>query len=333
VSGTAASRKKPSRAPKDAPVADAAPLLRLLEQMHLVREFEEKIAELARRGIFRGSIHFSTGEEATAVGSCAALEEHDYILPTHRGHGQQLAKGCDPGRLMAEIIGRESGLCKGRGGTLHIFDRAHNILGAQAILGAQFPIAVGVGLAIKLKEMAATTVLCFSGDGTTNEGTFYESMSAAALWKLPIVFVCVNNVYGMGTKYEQTCLTPIVEKGRALKLPSTAVDGNDVRAVLAAMQEVVAAVKSGEGPALVELLTYRVAGHSVNDHHVYRTQEEVDDWRKQDPIHRLAGELLRAGVSRPRVEAAEQAAAATVAAAESFALGSSFPQWDPAEER
>ena len=129
--------------------------------MLLIRRFEGRIAEFARKGIFRGSIHFCTGEEATAVGSCLALEAHDYILPTHRGHGQELAKGCDPARLMAEIIGKATGLCQGRGGTLHIFDKEHNILGAQAILGAQFPIAIGVGMAIKLKGLAETTVLCF----------------------------------------------------------------------------------------------------------------------------------------------------------------------------
>ena len=223
-------RTKTERTDGTAPAGlDSSLLLLLLERMLLIRQFEGKIAEFARKGIFKGSIHFSTGEEATAVGACSALEAQDYILPTHRGHGQELAKGCDPARLMAEIIGRESGLCKGRGGTLHIFDREHNILGAQAILGAQFPIAVGVGLAIKLKAMPDTTVLCFTGDGTTNEGTFYEGMSAAALWKLPVIFVCVNNVYGMGMKYDETCRTSITEKGIALKLPSVAVDGNDVQ--------------------------------------------------------------------------------------------------------
>jgi acetoin:2,6-dichlorophenolindophenol oxidoreductase subunit alpha len=308
-------------------------LLLFLERMLLIRQFEGKIAEFARKGIFRGSIHFSTGEEATAVGSCGAIEAHDYILPTHRGHGQELAKGCDPARLMAEIIGKESGLCKGRGGTLHIFDREHNILGAQAILGAQFPIAVGVGMAIKLKSLPGTTVLCFTGDGTTNEGTFYEAMSAAALWRLPVIFVCVNNVYGMGMKYDDTCRTPIVEKGSALKIPSVTVDGNDVQAVYRAMKDVVGTVKREGTPALVELCTYRVAGHSVNDHHVYRAQEEVEEWKKQDPIERLIAELGARGVSPAEIESTGQRAARTVAAAEKFALESPYPQWDDGAAR
>jgi acetoin:2,6-dichlorophenolindophenol oxidoreductase subunit alpha len=321
---------------KDGPAPaglDSSLLLLFLEKMLLIRQFEAKIAEFARKRIFRGSIHFSTGEEATAVGACGAVEAHDYILPTHRGHGQELAKGCDPARLMAEIIGRESGLCKGRGGTLHIFDREHNILGAQAILGAQFPIAVGVGLAIKLKSLAETTVLCFTGDGTTNEGTFYEAMSAVALWRLPVIFVCVNNVYGMGMKYDDTCRTPIVEKGAALKLPSVTVDGNDVQAVYRAMKDVVGTVKREGSPALVELCTYRIAGHSVNDHHVYRAQEEVDQWKAQDPIERLRAELLARGVTPEEIDAAGQKAACAVAAAERFALESPYPQWADGDAR
>jgi len=306
---------------------DTSRLLLFLEKMLLIRRFEGKIAEFARKGIFRGSIHFSTGEEATAVGSCLALEAHDYILPTHRGHGQQLAKGCDPGRLMAEIIGREGGFCKGRGGTLHIFDREHNVLGAQAILGAQFPIAVGVGLAIKLKSLENTVVLCFFGEGTTNQGTFYEGMSASALWRLPVVFVCVNNVYGMGTKYEQTCLTSVVEKGTALKLPSTSVDGNDVQAVYRAMSETVRNAKREGAPALVELRTYRLAGHSVNDHHDYRSRAEVESFERQDPIVRLTAHLAGRGVSGEQIARVEERVEGELAAAERFALDSPFPQW------
>jgi acetoin:2,6-dichlorophenolindophenol oxidoreductase subunit alpha len=321
---------KQPRGPASADLENSQ-LLLFLEKMLLIRRFEEKIAEFARKGIFRGSIHFSTGEEATAVGSCLAVETHDYILPTHRGHGQELAKGCDAARLMAEIIGREGGLCKGRAGTLHIFDREHNILGAQAILGAQFPIAVGVGMAIKLKRLADTAVLCFAGDGTTNEGTFYEAMSAAALWKIPVLFVVINNVYGMGLKYEESCLTPVAEKGSALKLPSVTVDGNDVQSVYRTMKEVVRSVKREGAPALVELRTYRVAGHSVNDHHVYRTEEEVDLWKRKDPIDRLTAELLDRDVGSEEIDCVRQKVSAAVAAAETFALESPFPQWDESQ--
>ncbi len=314
--------------PPGAGQADTELLMLFLEKMLLIRHFELKIAEFARKGIFRGSIHFSTGEEATAVGSCLAVEAHDYILPTHRGHGQELAKGCDPARLMAEIIGKSTGLCQGRGGTLHIFDKEHNILGAQAILGAQFPIAVGVGLAIKLKGLSETTVLCFSGDGTTNTGTFYEALSAASLWNLPIIFVCVNNVYGMGTKYEDTCGTEIVDKGKAFRLLSVALDGNDVEKVYLTMKDIVLRVKQESVPALVELRTYRLSGHSVNDRHVYRTEEEVESWKKKDPLDRLTRKLLRRKVSLEEIESVRQRALAVVAEAEKFALDSAYPEWD-----
>ncbi len=303
-------------------------LMLFLEKMLLIRNFEGKVAEFARKGIFRGSIHFSTGEEATAVGSCLAVDAHDYILPTHRGHGQELAKGCDPGRLMAEIIGKRTGLCQGRGGTLHIFDREHNILGAQAILGAQFPIAIGVGLAIKLKGLVDTTVLCFTGDGTTNTGNFYETLSAASLWELPVVFVCVNNMYGMGTKYEDTCRTAIHEKGKAFKLLSVVLDGNDVENVYLEMKGIVQKVKRERIPALVELRTYRISGHSVNDRHVYRTEEEIQQWKMKDPIDRLTKELIRRKVSLEEIDAVKGRVTATVAGAEKFALESPYPEWD-----
>ncbi len=303
-------------------------LLLMLEKMLLIRYFEERIADFARKGIFRGSIHFSTGEEATAVGSCLAIEAHDYILPTHRGHGQELAKECDPARLMAEILGKRSGLCQGRGGTLHIFDKEHNILGSQGILGAQFPIAIGVGLAIKLKGLADTTVLCFAGDGTTNTGNFYEALSIASLWELPIVFVCVNNVYGMGTKYEETCRLEIVDKGKAFQLLSVALDGNEVQKVYRGMKDAVRRVKRERRPALVELRTYRLSGHSVNDRHVYRTDAEVELWRKNDPIAQATAELQRRKVSLEEIESVRRRALSIVAEAEQFALNSPYPEGD-----
>jgi TPP-dependent pyruvate/acetoin dehydrogenase alpha subunit len=307
-------------------------LMLFLEKMLLIRQFESKVAEFARKGIFRGSIHFSTGEEATAVGSCLAVEAHDYILPTHRGHGQELAKGCDPSRLMAEIIGKRTGLCQGRGGTLHIIDREHNILGAQAILGAQFPIAIGVGLAIKRKGLAETTVLCFTGDGTTNTRNFYEALGAASHWKLPVIFVCVNNVYAMGTKYEETCSTEIVDKGRAFNLLCAALDGNDVEKVYLQMREIVRKVKQESTPALVELRTYRISGHSVNDRHSYRTEEEIEAWRKKDPVDRLTNALIRRKASLEEIESVRQRVIATVATAEKFALESPYPEWDESVE-
>ncbi len=311
--------------------ADVDLLVTVLERMLLIRNFENKIAEFVKKGIFRGSVHFSVGEEATAVGTCLALEPYDYILPTHRGHGQELAKGSDPKRLMAEVIGRETGLCGGRAGTLHVFDRENNILGAQAILGAQFPIAVGVGLAIKLKDLRNTAVVCFTGDSTTNTGNFYEALGMAALWELPVVFACINNVYGMGTRYEETCRTEIHQKGAIFQIRSALVDGNDVEAVYRAMKGIVGWVKEERKPALVELRTYRIMGHSANDHHTYRSAEEIEAWKERDPIRRLAEKLIRSGVSPAEIESVERRARQAILEAERFALESRYPEFDGAE--
>jgi acetoin:2,6-dichlorophenolindophenol oxidoreductase subunit alpha len=303
-------------------------LLVFLEKMLLIRSFEYKLYELAKKGIVRGSVHFCIGEEAAAVGTCMAIDSNDYIMPTHRGHGQELVTGSDPGRLLAEIIGKETGLCKGRSGTMHIFDKKHNNLGAQGILGAQFPIAVGVGLAIKLKDLKNTVVVCFFGDGTTNLGNFYEGLNIAALWSLPIIFVCNNNVYGMGTRYDETCKTEIYKKAEMFDIYSTYADGNNVEEVYYKMKDIVSIVKKDLRPAFFELRTYRIWGHSAFDNRPYRTKEEIESWQNRDPIDALEKKLSPGSIDPKEIDSIKEKVKGVILAAEKFALESSYPEYD-----
>jgi len=300
-------------------------LLKFLEKMLLIRKFEYKLVDLAERGIVRGSIHLCIGEEATAVGPCMAINDEDYIFPNHRGHGQELAKGSDPNRLMAEMIGKENGVCKGRVGSMHIFDRDKNILGTQGVLGATISMTIGVGLAIKLKEMSDRVVLCFFGDGTTNTGVFYEALNFASLWELPVIFVVVNNMYGMGTRYDQTCKIDIYKKAELFNIHSLILDGNDVEKIYKEMTKLVKEAKKESKPALVELRTYRFIGHSVFDKKPYRPKEEVEKWKKLDPINRLEQKLLSSGVTFENIENIKLKTEDVVNNAEKFALESNYP--------
>jgi TPP-dependent pyruvate/acetoin dehydrogenase alpha subunit len=308
-------------------MAGSALLLSFYEKMLLARSFEYKLFELAKKGTIRGSVHFCIGEEAAAVGTCLAIGQQDYIMPTHRGHGQELAKGTDPGRLLAEIAGRATGLSGGRGGTMHIYDRQVNNIGSQGILGAQFPISVGVALAIKLQRMEETAVLCYFGDGTSNLGNFYEVLNIAALWSLPVVFVCVNNGWGMGTRYEEACTAGICGKAALFGMLAVSVDGNDVEQVYERTREIVGTVKKEMKPALIELRTYRIMGHSAFDSRPYRTAAEVDEWKKKDPIERCARRCAEEGVAPAAMAAVGQKVAAVIAEAEKFAIESAFPAY------
>jgi acetoin:2,6-dichlorophenolindophenol oxidoreductase subunit alpha len=308
-------------------------LLSFLEKMILIRKFEFKLIELAERGIVRGSIHLCIGEEATAVGSCMAINNEDYILPTHRGHGQELAKGSDPNRLMAEILGKETGICKGRVGSMHIFDKDRNILGAQGVLGANISIAIGVGLAIKLKEIPERLVLCFFGDGTTNTGVFYEALNFAALWELPVIFIIINNQYAMGTSYDRACKVDIYKKGELFNIHSIYLDGNDVEKVYSEMEKTVKMVKKESKPALVELKTYRWMGHSAFDKRPYRPKEEIEKWKKMDPISRLEQKLLNNGINTVRIEQIKTKIDYIVNKAEELALESAYPVFDNSMEQ
>ncbi len=301
-------------------------LKEFLEKMILVRGFEYKIIDLARTGKIYGSVHLCVGEEATAVGSCLALEKDDYILPTHRGHGQSLAKGSDINTMLAEIAGKEDGLCKGRVGSMHFFDKDNNNLGCQGILGAQFPIAIGVGLSIKLRKENKIAV-CFFGDGTSNQGTFYEGLNFADIWDLPILYVCVNNLYGMGTHYATTCNVAVHEKAKIFNMKTAVVDGNDVVAVYEKTKELVDHVRKNKRPALIQLDTYRWMGHSALDSRPYRPKEEIEEWKKKDPIKRFKEYLLSQKFTQEDLDEIEKKANKKLDDAHAFTNNSKLPEF------
>jgi pyruvate dehydrogenase E1 component alpha subunit len=278
----------------------------------------------------RGSVHLYTGEEAVAASVMALLSVDDYITSTHRGHGHGIAKSNDLNRAMAELMGKETGFCKGRGGSMHIADLAKGHLGANAIVGGGLPIAVGGALAAKMKGTDRVCV-AFFGDGASNQGTFHESLNLASVWKLPIVFVCENNGFGISVPVRQSTSVPDISvRAAGYGMPGASVDGNDVLAVIAAARTAIDRARRKEGPSLIECKTYRWRGHWTGDPEVYRSREEVADWMaNKDPIKRLRGYLIERGmVSETELEAIAAGAEAEVARAIEFALAS--PEPDPA---
>ena len=263
-----------------------------LKKMYLIRKFEEGAEDSYMRGLIHGTMHLSIGQEASAVGSCMSLSDEDKITSTHRGHGHCVAKGADLSRMFAEFFGKESGYCKGRGGSMHIADPSKGNLGANGIVGGGLPIAVGAALSAKRLGTGAVTV-CFFGDGANNEGAFHEALNMASVWKLPVVFVCENNKYGMSTSTERsTAVKNIAERAVAYAMPGVTVDGNDFSAVTEAVDAAVERARNGEGPSLVENVTYRWRGHSKSDRNRYRTKEEIADWQSRDPIVAMAKLLV-----------------------------------------
>jgi pyruvate dehydrogenase E1 component alpha subunit len=275
---------------------DRAHALALLRQMLLIRRFEEKAAQLYTVGKIRGFLHLYIGEEAVAVGAMQALTPEDGIVATYREHGQALARGIPAGSLMAEMYGKANGCSRGRGGSMHFFDVSRRFYGGHAIVGGGLPVAVGLALADKLRSRASVTA-CFFGDGAVAEGEFHESLNLAALWKLPVLFLCENNLYAMGTALARHQSQPdIRRKADAYGLPSEAVDGMDVLAVEEATRRAADRVRRGDGPFLLELRTYRFRAHSTADPELYRTKEEVAEWRRRDPILLFTARLQAAGI-------------------------------------
>jgi len=277
---------------------DAEMAKRLLHEMMLIRRFEEKAAENYALGKIGGFLHLSIGEEAVAVGVSAALRPDDYAISTYREHGHCLAKGADPKRAMAELFGRRDGLSKGKGGSMHLFDRSVNFLGGHAIVGAHLPLAAGVGFAIKYQG-GDQVVACYFGDGAVPEGEFHEALNLSSLWKLPVIYVCENNRYAMGTSLERALAeTEIYKLGQAYKIPSEPVDGMDVLAIREATARAVERARKDKTPALLEARTYRFRGHSMRDPAgaVYRTKEEVEREKLRDPIVLFRDRALGAGV-------------------------------------
>jgi pyruvate dehydrogenase E1 component alpha subunit len=326
-----------SRAAETAPVRpferpelaalDDATLRAALSKMHLIRKFEETAEASYMRGLIHGTMHLSIGQEASAVGSTLPLRRDDYILSTHRGHGHCIAKGADPARMFAEFFGKENGYCRGRGGSMHIADVEGGNLGANGIVAGGLPIAVGVGMSITMQKQDRVCMVFF-GDGATNEGAFHEALNMASIWKLPIVFVCENNKYGMSMDIARAMAVPnVADRASAYAMPGVAVDGNDLAAVVAAARPAVARARSGGGPTLVECKTYRLRGHSKSDRNLYRTKEEIETWRENDAIRRLEKELLAQDrFAEAELRAIEQAAQQTIDSALAFAKASPDPE-------
>jgi len=311
-----------------APSVDAALGRQLLTDMLLIRRFEEKAAEAYTLGKIGGFLHLYIGEEAVAVGATSALRPDDYAISAYREHGHCLAKGADPRRTMAELYGRRDGLSGGKGGSMHLFDKSVNFLGGHAIVGAHLPIAAGVGFAVKYQG-GDQVVVCYFGDGAVPEGEFHESMNLAALWKLPVIFLCENNRYAMGTSVERALAqTEIWKFGQTYGIPAERVDGMDVLAVREAVARAVTRARQQKTPSLLEADTYRYRGHSMRDPAgaVYRTKDEVEREKLRDPIVLFREKLLAAEVlSEADVRAIEKDVNDRVDEAVAFADASPEP--------
>lgn len=252
--------------------------------MSRIRKFEEAVEDLFGRGMVHGTMHLSIGQEASPTGVCMALNITDQITSTHRGHGHCIAKGANLTRMVAELLGKETGYCGGRGGSMHIADVETGNLGANGIVAGGIPIAIGAALASQMMSKG-TIVVSFFGDGAMNEGAFHEAANLAAIWKLPVILACENNKYGMSSSTEIAfAIDHLSERGLAYGIPGVTLDGNDVSAVYEATETAVKRARAGEGPTLLEFVTYRWKGHSRSDKNLYRTKEEIDEWKKKDPI-------------------------------------------------
>jgi pyruvate dehydrogenase E1 component subunit alpha len=304
--------------------------LALLRQMILIRRFEEKSAELYTRGKIRGFLHLYIGEEAVAVGAMQAFTPDDAIVATYREHGQALARGIPAGALMAEMYGKANGVSRGRGGSMHFFDVSRRFYGGHAIVGGGLPVAVGLALADRLQARQRVTA-CFFGDGAVAEGEFHESLNLAALWKLPVLFLCENNLYAMGTALARhQSQTDIRLKAQAYAMDADVVDGMDVLAVEAATRRAAEGVRRGDGPFLLELRTYRYRAHSTADPELYRAKDEVEQWKARDPIALFTARLRELGfVTDGDLAAIEASAAAAVD--DAVAVAEAGP-WEPVED-
>jgi pyruvate dehydrogenase E1 component alpha subunit len=298
---------------------DHAHVRHLLRQMIRIRHFEAKCVELYQAQKILGFLHLYDGEEAVSVGVMEALAPEDAVIATYREHGQALARGIGMDRLMAEMLGKEQGCCRGRGGSMHIFDRATRFYGGNAIVGGGLPLAVGVALADKMQGRNAVTA-CFFGDGAADEGEFHESMNLASLWRLPVLFVCENNLYAMGMALKRAeAETDLARKAAAYRMPGLAVDGMDVVAVESAARHAVAEIRGGGGPQFLEYRTYRFRAHSMFDAQLYRTKDEIEAWRKKGPILRFQGWLEANGmIHTEEVNRIEAEVDAEIAAAVAF---------------
>src|SRR4051794_24468552 len=297
-----------------------------LQTMMLIRRFEERAGEMYAKAKVGGFLHLAIGEEATIVGSTRALRDEDYLISTYRSHGHTLARGSDPNRVMAELFGRVDGLCNGRGGSMHIFDLANRFMGGYGVVGGNLPLAAGFALSSDYLGRAEGT-LCPFGDGASNQGTFGETMNLAALWHLPVVFMVTNNQFGMGTALERhSAVTDLMRKGEGFGVPGMRCDGMDIMDTFRVTSEALAIARDERRPVLVEAVTYRFRGHSMADPEEYRTKEQVDAWRRRDPLVVFGGQLVAAGMlDEDEHEQLDREAIERVDAAVAFADASPHP--------
>jgi pyruvate dehydrogenase E1 component alpha subunit len=333
------------------PLPDAETSLRLLETMALIRRFEEEAGRQYQKAKAGGFLHLAIGEEATIVGTTSAMAEGDYLIGTYRTHGHAIARGTDPKYVMAELFGRVDGTSGGRGGSMHVFDAEHRFMGGYGIVGGNLPLAAGLALASDYKGTDDVTV-CMFGDGASNTGNFGETMNLAALWRLPVVFILENNLYGMGTSVERhSAVTDFSKKAEGLGVPGVRADGMDVLAMRQTVAEHIRIAREERRPTMVEAFTYRFRGHSAADPEVYRTKEEVAEWRKKDPIEAFAARLQAEGVlsDEAREEMRERIDGRVLAAVEFadaspeppldtlydhlYVLGDQMPGWYAVDER
>ena len=305
--------------------------LRMYRRMMMIRLFEEQVNELYTRALMPGLAHLYVGEEAVAVGICEALRPDDYITSTHRGHGHCLAKGASPDRMFAELLGKEAGYCRGKGGSMHIADPATGNLGANAIVGGSAGIATGAAFSSKRLGTSQVTV-CFFGEGALGQGVLYEVMNLASLWKLPVIYACENNLYNEYTHYSETTAGDILARARAFAIPAESVDGQDVRAVNTTAKMLVERARRGEGPALLLCNTYRYTGHHVGDvnREYYRSKQEEQKWKTEhDPIKNLADWLIGQGFAEAALlDGIETEVQAEMKGAVEFAIAAPYPNPD-----
>jgi len=307
-------------------------LLNFYRTMRLIREFELRAINERRSGLIPGFIHSCVGQEATAVGACAALRSDDIITSTHRGHGHLIAKGGEPRYMMAELAARSTGYCGGKGGSLHMTDFDLGILGANGIVAGGIPMATGAALAFQMRN-EERVALAFFGDGAVNEGAFHEAANLAGLWKLPVIFFCENNLYGEGTpQNKQAPVADLSLRAKGYGFPGIVVDGNDVLAVYEASNTAVERARAGEGPTFVEGKTYRFRGHYEGDPMVYRTKAELEAWRSRDPLPAFRNRLLDNGFAATEIEAIEADIQASLDQAVEFAADSPPPEPETALE-
>lgn len=302
-------------------------LLFLYEQMLLIRYFEEEVERNAKKKLFHGTTHLYSGQEAIAVGVCSCLEKGDYITSTHRGHGHSIAMGADINKMMAEIFGKITGYSKGKGGSMHIADVAAGNLGSNGIVGGSIPIAVGSALTAQITETNTVTI-CFFGDGAVNEGSFHEALNLAAIWQLPVVFVCENNQYGMSSPIsDMVKIKDLSLRAKAYGMPGLTIDGNNILTVIDETNHAIKRARNKQGPTLIEAKTYRYSGHSKSDKQVYRTQQEVTTQKLSDPIKQLENKLLNENLlTYETIEEIKDKVIKRIKAATQFAMESDEPE-------